>query len=202
MTYRQQVGGPANEHPSDADVLDVGTRWPLRAPRAGLAVAALVAGLIVGYLAGHVQAARPGKPRPAASAIIPAGQVALIDTGNRCAAQQGNDLQLGMQVENQSGQPVTLGKIVPVLPLGGLRAVSSQLGSCGLLPGHARGPSRSLAPGSTGWLTVTFAVLIRCPQPIPVQFKVSYAQHGRSVTASFSGFPDLGQVRYGDCAAG
>ena len=195
-----------NDNPGAADVLDVGARWPRGGPRgrpAGIAVAALAVGLVAGYLAGHLHPnpAHPN-PRPAASAIIPAGQIALVDTGNRCAAQHGRDLQLGMQVKNQSAQPVTIGEITPVLPLGGLRPLSSQLGACGLLPGYAGGPALALAPGGSGWLTATFAVLIRCPQPMPVQFKVSYLQHGRSVTAGFSGFPDLGQVRYGNCAAG
>jgi hypothetical protein len=205
VTYRRQVRQPVNEHPGDADVLDVGGRWPWDGPRgqrAGLAAAALVAGLVAGYLAGHLQAAVPAKPRPAASVIIPAGETALADTGNRCAAQQGHGLQLGIEIENQSRRPVTLEHISPVLPLGGLRPVSSQAGSCGLLPGYGGRPVRSLAPGATGWLTVTFAVLIKCPQPIPVQFKVSYVQHGRSITASFDGFPDLGEVRYGNCGSG
>ena len=38
-----------------------------------------------------------------------------------------------------------------------------------------------------------------CPQPLPVQFKISYAQAGRLVTAELPGFPDLGQVRYSNC---
>lgn len=191
-----------NDHSGDPDVLDVGRRWPrdgARGQRAGIALAALVAGLIGGYLAGHQQAAAHAKPRAAASAVIPAGETAIVDTGNRCAARHGRDLQLGIEIKNQSAQPVTLQQITPVLPLGGLRPVASQPGSCSMLPGYGRGPSRTLAPGTTGWLTVTLAVLVPCPQPIPVQFKVSYAQDGHSVTAAFAGFPDLGQVRYGNC---
>lgn len=205
MTYRQQVAQPADDHPGDADVLDVGGRWPWVTPRwqrAGLALAALAAGLIAGYVAGRLQTATHAKSRGAASAVITAGETALTDTGNRCAARQGHDLQLGIEVKNQSRQPVTVQQITPVLPLGGLRPLSTDPGPCGLLPGYARGAFRSLGPGTTGWLTVTFAVLVRCPQPLPVQFKVSYVQHGHSVTPFFSGFPDLGQVRYGNCPAG
>jgi hypothetical protein len=43
-----------------------------------------------------------------------------------------------------------------------------------------------------GW-AVTFDVMAGCPQPLPVQFKISYAQAGRLVTAELPGFPDLAQ---------
>jgi hypothetical protein len=197
------VGQLVNEHPGDADVLDVGGRWPrdsLRRQRAGLVVAALLFGLVTGYLAGHTQTGVQPRAHPAASAIVPSA-TALADTGYRCAVRDGADLQLGMEVTNQSGLPLTLGRVTAVLPLGGLRPVSTQAGSCGLLAGGGYPPAQSVAPGATGWLTVTFAVLVSCPQPLPVQFTVSYVQHGHPVTARFAGFPDLGDIRYGHCGA-
>lgn len=203
MTYRRQVERPVNENSGDADVIDVGGRWRwdgARIPRAGIAAAALAAGrLVLGYTGGHVQATAHRAPGTAA-AVISAGDTAIVDTGSRCADQQGRDLQLGMEVVNQSAKTVALRQITPVLPLGGLRPVASEPGSCGLLAGPGAGPAQSLAPGATGWLTVTLAVLVKCPQPLPVEFKVSYLQAGRVVTASFAGFNDLGQVRYGHCS--
>ena len=46
---------------------------------------------------------------------------------------------------------------------------------------------------------MTFAVTAGCPGPLPVQFKISYAQAGSLVTAELPGFPDLGQVQYHNC---
>jgi hypothetical protein len=66
--------------------------------------------------------------------------------------------------------------------------------------GLESGTATSLAPGATGWLTVTFDVMVRCPGPLPVQFRVTYLQAGRLVTADFDSFPDLGPVRYNNCA--
>jgi hypothetical protein len=90
--------------------------------------------------------------------------------GGRCAVQLGHTLQLGIEIMNQSDRTVVLRQIKPALPL-----------------------------GATGWLTVTFDVMVSCPQPLPVQFKVSYLQAGRLATAELDSFPDLGQVRYNNC---
>jgi len=100
---------------------------------------------------------------------------------------------------NQSGSTVVLRQIKPVLPLGGLREIASRWGTCGSLPEPGIGQPASLARGATGWLTVTFDVLIGCPQPLPVFFKVSYVQAGRLETADLDSFPDLGGVRYNNC---
>jgi hypothetical protein len=124
-------------------------------------------------------------------------------TGNRCAVQLGHAVQLGVEVVNQSDGTVALRQIEPVLPLGGLKAVASRWGTCGALPELGRGPgpgqAMALGAGATGWLTVTFDVMIACPQPLPVQFKVIFAQAGRLVTAELAAFPDLGQVRFNNC---
>jgi len=48
-------------------------------------------------------------------------------------------------------------------------------------------------------MTVTFDVLVGCPQALPVYFTVSFVQASRLVTADLDSFPDLGQVRYDNC---
>jgi hypothetical protein len=68
-----------------------------------------------------------------------------------------------------------------------------------LLPEPGVGQATSLASGATGWLTVTFDVMVSCPQPLPVGFKVSYTQAGRRATTELDSFPDLGQVHYNKC---
>jgi hypothetical protein len=167
-------------------------------------LAALTAGLLLGFAAGHLQAGanrRLARAATPAATVLPVGDTAITMTGNRCAVQLGHALQLGIEVVNQSDRTVALRQIEPVLPLGGLKAVASRWGTCGALPELGPGPHQAtaLGPGATGWLTVTFDVMVGCPQPLPVQFKISYAQAGRLVTAELSGFPDLGQVQYNNC---
>jgi hypothetical protein len=125
---------------------------------------------------------------------------AISATGSRCAVQLGHTLQLGIEIMNQSDRPLVVRQIKPVLPLGGLHAIASQRGTCGLLPEPGLDHATSLAPGATGWLTVTFDVMVSCPQPLPVEFKVSYMQARTLVIAELDSFPDLGQVRYNNCS--
>jgi hypothetical protein len=225
VTYRQDVEPPAHpERPAhgppprlaespgaagDADVIEIGghpPRWPwgtARGPAVSIALA-LAAGLLLGFAVGHLQAGANGTPaRPAISAttVFPAGDTAITGTGNLCAVQLGHALQLGVEVVNRSDGTVALRQIEPVLPLGGLKAVASQWRTCGALAelGPGRRQATALGPGATGWLTVTFDVMVGCPQPLPVLFKISYAQAGRLVTAELPGFSDLGQVQYNNC---
>ena len=158
----------------------------------------------------------------------------MIDqTAGACSAQHGRELQLGVEVINLSGMTVTVGQVKPVLPMGGLRAVSQQWAPCDaispswLIAGgdgtvtivRAAGQSGApqmppgatrlgdalqgddvLPPGGTAWLSVTFQVLVPCPRPLPVQFRVSYQGTTRPGTALLQGFPDLGEVAYTGCA--
>ena len=171
----------------------------------GLAVG-LVAGLAAGYAAGDRQASRSVRPpRPAASpaspgSLLTAGGPALTQAIGTCAAQNGRDLQLGVQVTNQSTANVTLSLVHPVLPLGGLKWISQQWAPCGTLP-TGQDPA-VLTPGASTWFSVTFEVLVRCPGPLPVQFMVSYVANGQQASTSLPGFPDLGQVPYTGCAEG
>jgi len=197
--------------PADDDVLEMGSRHgPVlrrRPPAAALALAAvaLLAGLAVGYAAGVRHAAKPpAPPRPAASQTTPsfaAGGFPLSQTGPGCSAQIGHELQLGLEVTNLSATPVTLRRVEVMLPMGGLKATSQAWGPCGELPvpgpGNALPPT--LGPGASAWFTVTFQVLVGCPQPLPVQFTLDYDQGGRPAAMPLPGFPDLGQVSYGKC---
>jgi len=199
LAYGQDVQPP--------DLIEIGGHGPrwrpfrgARGPAISLAFAALVAGLLLGFIGGHLQArngARPAGPAPAT--VQPAGDTAISFTGSRCAVQRGDTLQLGIEIMNQSGSTVILRQIKPVLPLGGLREIASRWGTCGSLPEPGLGQPASLAPGATGWMTVTFDVLVGCPQALPVYFRVSFVQASRLVTADLDSFPDLGQVRYDNC---
>jgi hypothetical protein len=168
-----------------------------------LTIGALAVGLVVGFVGGRVsahhehQAAKPvSTPTPSA---LPAGVMPIIFTGNSCGVQRGIDLQLGIEVKNQSETGVKLGTVLPTFPMGGLHMIASGLGTCGEIPFASPFTDPVLGPGMTGWVTATVSVGVRCPQPLPVWFKVRYEQAGKSSTATLQGFPDLGQVAYRDC---
>jgi hypothetical protein len=199
--------------PAGDDVLEMGSRrgpvlrW--RPPTAALVLAAvaLLVGLAVGYAAGIRHAGKPpSPPRPAASQTTPsfaAGGFPLSQTGPGCSAQIGHELQLGLEVTNLSDTPVTLRRVEVMLPMGGLKATSQAWGPCGVLPALGEAPSSALpptlGPGASAWFTVTFQVLVKCPQPLPVHFVLDYNQSGRSAAMPLPSFPDLGQVSYGKC---
>jgi hypothetical protein len=212
--------------PAGDDVLEMGSRrgpvlwW--RPPTAALVltVVALLVGLAVGYAAGVGHAGKPpSPPRPAASPTAPSfavggfpltrpsfavGGFPLSQTGPGCSAQIDHELQLGLEVMNLWDTPITLHRVEVMLPMGGLKATSQAWGSCGELPAPGEAPGNALpltlAPGASAWFTVTFQVLVRCPQPLPVHFVLDYDQSGRSAAMPLPSFPDLGQVSYGKCA--
>ena len=182
------------------------------------AVAALVTGLAAGYAAGDAHArgssASPaskvtgprvtaaasvsGTPAPATTFSHPNSSALTQDTA-ACSVQTGQQLQLGVQVTNQSTAPVALQTAKAVLPLGGLRQVAWQWATCGAIPDGLGQAGSVLMPGQSTWLTVTLRVQMHCPGPAPVQFSVGYLVQGRTVTASLPGFPDLSQVPYSGC---
>jgi hypothetical protein len=209
--------------PEARDIVASGPReWPAGRRRRSvviLAAVALVIGLGAGFAAGRRsgagRAAPPARSRTAAApATAPAsGSAALTITGGvagaqagLCSAQVGQELQLGVEIMNQSAQSLVLRQVRPVLPLGGLRAVSQAWGACGQLPGAFPPAGNVLPAGGTLWFTVTFRVLSPCPGPDPVQFAVTFAPlhpspPGFAVTTALPGFVDLSQVRYTGCPA-
>lgn len=176
----------------------------LRESTLEVTLAALVLGLVAGFVGGRVSArhAHPAAAKPASTPVrapAPLNVPSVVFTGNSCGVQRGMDLQLGIEILNRSKKPVTLGKVLPTFPLGGLHMIASGLGTCGEIPFASPFTKPVLGPGMTGWVTTTVSVKVRCPQPLPVSFMVSYAQFGRSSVAALNGFPDLSQVAYRDC---
>jgi hypothetical protein len=214
------------------DVLEVGNRRPLLAggwrPSRGagiLAAVTLAVGLTAGYAAGDRQATAvapratptviktvtmaPRTP-PSGSGIAVnatsfpfADSSALIQDVASCSIQTGHELQLGVQVSNDSSDAITLRTARAVLPLGGLKPLAETWGPCGYLQAGTPGEATEvvLQPGATTWLTVTVRVQVACPAPDPVQFSIGYLAQGRSFTARLPGFPDLGGVPYTGCHA-
>jgi hypothetical protein len=182
-----------------------------------VAVGALVVGLAVGYAAGtkHVggggaQPAPSGAASPSSlAASVPAAQftfadqVSLSQTTGACSEQAAGVLELGVEISNQSAMTLTLQSVTAVLPLGGLKQVSSQWEPCGALPSAlAADPEEViLTPGNSTWLTVSFQVNRRCPTASPVQFNVKFLAGGqeRAYGAILPGFADLSQVSFSSC---
>lgn len=195
-----------------------------------LGMAGLIVGLAAGYALGYRhlgQAARPpgaaaagavpsfaagsaappdpfvsaGSSGPYSSGLSLSGLSGLAQTGGACSVQRGRDLQVGVEVINLAGTAVTLGQVMAIPPLGGLRPVSQQWAPCDAISpssGSAAGAA-VVPPFGTAWLSVTFRVLVACPTPLPVQFSVSYQENGQTDTVQLPGFPDLGQVTYTGC---
>jgi hypothetical protein len=212
--------------PEASDVVESAPReWPAPRRRLGIiaaAGAALLVGLAAGYAAGtRLEFGRgaPAHSRSAAARLAPAAASAIpgglglpggvaVQQGLQCSAQAGRELQLGVQVVNQSARSMVLRQVQPVLPLGGLQAVARSWGPCGQLPAAAPAGTSVLPAHGSAWLTVTFKVLLPCPAALPVQFAVTLgsADHAaggpRLLVARLPGFVDLGGVPYAGCPAG
>jgi hypothetical protein len=169
-----------------------------------LGLAGLLAGLATGYAVGtwHPRKAAPASSQPSFNpqSVVPVFVSApLTQPGPACSVQNGHDLQLGVEVSNDSAASLTILRIAPLLPLGGLKALSLTWGPCGELPGQPP-EDQALTPGNSLWFTVTFRVLVTCPGPLPVQFAIGYSQNGQRAASTVAGFPDLSQVHYSGCS--
>src|SRR5262249_47521671 len=164
---------PGDAGPSGPDVVQqVGRLFRGPAFAIGLAVAALVLGVGVGYAVGRNQApARPaaapsaqGRPAAATASSAPAaGLPELGQSGQQCSEQIGHRLQLGVQVTNESASSVRLSNVRVILPLHGLKPTAHAWGTCGQLPGMHNPQATLVSAGGSAWFTVTFRVLERCP---------------------------------------
>jgi len=214
---RYQAGDPAGAGRSqsgdgESDLIEIGGHprlWPwlgARGTTAGIALAALAVGLLLGFAAGRHTGGAKARPAPrttekTAVAVPLIGDAGIIFTGNRCAVQHGRTLQLGIEIDNQSGSTITINRIRSKLPLGGLRQISSEVGACGSVTVPGGSPVTTVAAGTSTWLTATFAVKVRCPAPLPVLFVVDYAISKKAASVYYEGFPDLGPVPYTGCRA-
>jgi len=175
----------------------------------------LLAGLGAGYAAGRGTTSAAPAPRPSVTSpaiarstpapSLPVNPLAELDAVQQltesCSAQSGTELQLGVEVTNESPAAITLVGIKTRFPMdtGALRLVSSQWAPCGAISEGLAQPALPLASGQSAWLSVTVKVGVRCPTPYPVQFTVDYVTGGRHLTGSLPGFPDLSQVEYSGC---
>jgi len=158
-------------------------------------VIAFAVGLGVGYqLRGRPVAQPRPQPSPAAASPDPLGA-----TGERCSAQDGRRLQLGVELVNPGGS-VVLQEVRVELPLGGLKQLTTTWGACGQLSAPSAAGELRVADGATAWVSATFEVLDPCPAPYPVRFTVAYLDAGGVARQTIAGgFADLGDVPYSGC---
>jgi len=172
---------------SGADIVELGSERRFGLPEwrpsrgAGLfAAAALVIGLAAGYTAGDRHASSTAALRKStattSSGTSPSSATgaafaltdspALTQDTGACSVQTGQELQLGVQVTNQSTATITLQTAKAVLPLGELKQVTWQWATWGsprrpqpgarrpfagaehLAVGHVRAPDPLPGPGA------------------------------------------------------
>ena len=144
--------------------------------------------------------AAPASAAPAAP--FSAGGFPLSQSGPQCSVQACCELQVGLQITNLSPAVIQLRRVEVGLPLGRPHGDLADLGTLrgtARLRGARRHPAPGPGTGASTWITVTFQVLVRCPQPLPVQFTFGDHQNGRVAAIRLPGFPDLSQVPYSGC---
>ena len=207
LVSREVTGWSGRLGQAHTDVIESGPDGlprPQRRIAVGLAGVLIVAAALAGYLFGSQHRATTATPNTPSSSTMAAGIEPIAGTSKRCSAQLKDRLQLGIEIINQSPAAMILRQAHAELPLSGLRATATTWGSCGQLPPAASDDDYPLPAGTTTWLTVTFDVLVPCPQPLPVGFTVDYTQASAHGTVDLPGFPDLGDVPYtgAKCPAG
>jgi len=76
--------------------------------------------------------------------------------------QHGHELQVGVEVINLSPTTVTLGKVKPILPMGGLRAVAQHWAPCGAIS-----PSWEAVGGGSTVMIIAVPVRQTGPADVP-----------------------------------
>ena len=178
---------------------------------AGALLATLALGVAIGFASGRhsakgVPAVTVTRSAPTSSAPTPSPpsfiSLEYPTVGARCSAQSGTRLQLGVEIVNPSDQPLTIDRVQPLLPLGGLRPKTVARGACGqLVPmGSADAVAGyEVAARASVWITIEADVLMSCPAALPVQMRLHFTQLGHQFTAELTPFTDLGDVHYRGC---
>jgi hypothetical protein len=169
---------------------------------AGVLLAAVVT-MLVGFAVNR-QAAPPaaaGSTTPStATAAVPWVLGGVYATGRRCAVRYKSELQLGVEVVNLGREPVGLLRMAVAPEHTAIHATVTGLGTC-----MQWGPTEALSgaallPGRTAWLSAVFAVTAACMQAEPLRLRLTYIMDGRRTSTYVTGFTDLADAPYPDCA--
>ncbi len=212
MTDRREEIGQGPDRPP------VLARLPLP-PWWARVVAAVVVVVLGGALLLHqTRHAKPRGPSTAPSAAPSAGSSAASSGSASPTAPVVADFNLGtfckpvtdgrttlvvaFTVINLSQATAKVTGVEPVLPLGGLRVVSTDVsgGSCGA----PRVAPAGLDVVSGASLLVTFRFLLPpgCPQALPVQVAVQVQTQAGVVADVVPVYPDLGSIAFHTCPGG
>jgi hypothetical protein len=189
-----------------------GPRRPRTALLVLVAVAVVVAGVVSLRRGVDPVRARPPASPPAAQMPAPPGQpgsspeplpaVPALLAGPVCQPLRTDGrsrLDVSFTLVNTLARPVTLVRITPVLPLGGLRELSTEYrsGTC-TAPG-APLRTRNVRTGGTLLVVLRLALPSTCPAAYPVEADLTEHRDGRTVTAGIHLLSDLGNVRFTTC---
>ena len=196
---REEIG----QGPDGAPVL---ARLPVPPWWARVLAAVVVALLGWALLVHQARHAKPAvaSAAPSASPSPTAPVVADFNLGTLCrpVTDGRTTLLVSFTVINLSPATVRVTGIEPVLPLGGLRVVSSDVasGSCGA----PRVAPAGLDVVSGASLLVTFRFLLPpgCPQALPVQAGVKVQTQAGVVADVVPVYPDLGSIAFHTCPGG
>jgi hypothetical protein len=173
-----------------------------------VAAAAIVAGVVSLRHGVEPVRARPPASPPVAQMPSPPGQVgsfppvpALL-VGEVCQPLRTDGhsrLDVAFTLVNSAPAPVTLIRIRPALPLGGLRELSTEYraGTCAAAGAPLR--TGDVRPGGTMLVVLRLALPPTCPAPYPVEADLTERRAGRTVTAGVHLLSDLGNVRFTTC---
>ena len=193
--------GPDDVNPRPADpagttnhVIDMGQQ-PIDSRRQlpwrvlAAVVLVVVAG-VAGYVIGDHHGAAMTSARPLVSptrVVEPLSTVSV--TGRQCAVEVGHQLQLGIEITNDTRHTVSLKAIDVDVPFPGLSVRAKQFGTCGVVGGNT-GP-QPLAPGNSTWISATFDNHLPCRvSSSEITFRADY-DDGLTATGGFSNLPDV-----------
>ena len=174
-------------------------RWPQQ--RLALMILAVLAAFGLGLVTNRGPAPNSEHPPTDTSSPNPAD---LVATGNQCSVQNGQKLQVGIEVANQGATAAAILSLQASTPLGGLVLRELGWGGCGQLrpvPVNSTTPEgqpmRLIPAGASDWMYALYDVSEECPAPYPVRFLLGLV--GTNDLLDVGGFADLGNVPYTGC---
>ena len=204
MTDRREEIGQGPDRPPVLARLPVPPWW---ARVLAAVVVAVLAGALLVHQARHAKpalrsaapsATSPGSPSPTAPVV------ADFNLGTLCrpVTDGRTTLLVSFTVINLGQATAKVTGVEPVLPLGGLRVVSTDVasGDCGA----PRVAPAGLDVVSGGSLLVSFRFLLPagCPQALPVQVGIQVQTRTGVVADVVPVYPDLGSIAFHTCPGG
>ena len=178
-----------------------------------VAAAVVIAGVVSLRRGVDPVRSQPPTSPPAAQMPPPPGQVVPLPTGSlppvpallvgevcRPVRTDGRSrLDVTFTLVNTATRPVTLIRVKPALPLGGLRALNTEYraGTCAA-PGGARNAG-DVRPAGSLLVVLRLALPPECPAPYPVEADLTERSNGRTVTSGIHLLSDLGGIRFTTC---